>query len=317
MKSLPDAILELLSKHPEGLTITSIADELGIHRHTATKHVKDLILNGKVNERNVGMAKLCFLSRYKDKHAVNSKAETGQAQMLFLALLMLSIPVLIIAQNFNTTITGDFAADSSLIPSSSDLVETTTSTTVEKSTTQAADTTTTLPENNVENSTVFPLGSEENNSMKEPYVNNETFQNSNEVINNTALEQDANASSNETPTTQGINTLENETLTTQEDTTQENGLSEISEEKIDLQLNLPEKVNRGEEFSANALATNKFSTHKDVVLKWMLPAGFEITSGEVEKPCSLEAGQSCVSDIKIIAHSDLGLHEIKVTAKYE
>jgi hypothetical protein len=316
MKSLPDAILELLSKHPEGLTITSIADELGIHRHTATKHVKDLILNGKVNERNVGMAKLCFLSRYKDKHAVNSKAETGQAQMLFLALLMLSIPVLIIAQNFSTTITGDFAADSSLIPSSSDLVETTTSTTVEKSTTQAADTTTTLPENNVENSTVFPLGSEENNSIREPYVNNETFQNSNEIINDAILEQDANTSGNETLATQGISIVDNETLATQEGT-QENGLSETPEEKIDLQLNLPEKVNRGEEFSANALATNKFSTHKNVVLKWMLPAGFEITSGEVEKPCSLEAGQSCVSDIKIIAHSELGLHEIKVTAKYE
>ena len=316
MKSLPDAILELLSKHPEGLTITSIADELGIHRHTATKHVKDLILNGKVNERNVGMAKLCFLSRYKDKHAVNSKAETGQAQMLFLALLMLSIPVLIIAQNFNTTITGDFAADPSLIPSSSDLVETTTSTTVEKSTTQAADTTTTLPENNVENSTVFPLGSEENNSIREPYVNNETFQNSNEIINDAILEQDANTSGNETLATQGISIVDNETLATQEGT-QENGLSETPEEKIDMQLNLPEKVNRGEEFSANALAINKFSTHKNVVLKWMLPAGFEITSGEVEKPCSLEAGQSCVSDIKIIAHSDLGLHEIKVTAKYE
>ena len=281
MKTLSDAILELLSKHPEGLTITSIADELGIHRHTATKHVKDLILAGKVNERNVGMTKLCFLSKYKDKHT-SSKAESGQAQMLLLALMMLLIPVLIIAQNFNTTITGDFAADPSLIPSSSD-IEAVTSTTVEQSTILAFETTTTLPENDVENPTLNSIESEENHSMNEPYATNETFQNSTITV---------NASEIETSTTQ-------------------------PEEKIDLQLNLPEKVTRGEEFSANAIAINKFSTRKDVVVKWLLPDGFEITSGQLESSCSLEAGESCNSEIKIIAHSDLGLHEIKVTARYE
>jgi hypothetical protein len=301
MKTLSDAILELLSKHPEGLTITSIADELGIHRHTATKHVKGLILAGKVNERNVGMAKLCFLSRYKDKHNI-PKAEIGQAQMLLLALFMLLIPVLIIAQNFNTTITGDFAVNPSLIPSSSDLVETTTSTTVEQSTTPVVETTATLPEIDVENSTLPLVESEGNHSINEPYANNETFQNSTETVNTTI--QDT------------VNALENETSTPQETASHENGSSEISD-KIELQLNLPEKVNRGEEFSANAIAINKFSTRKDVAVKWLLPAGFEITSGQLESSCSIEAGENCSSQIKIIAHSDLGLHEIKVTARYE
>ena len=301
MKTLPDAILELLSRHPEGLTITSIADELGIHRHTATKHVKELILAGKVNERNVGMAKLCFLSKYKNKHAI--KAETGQAQMLLLALLMLSIPVLIIAQNFNASITGDFVADSSLIPSSSDMVETTTSTIVEQSTTQVADTTTTLSEIYVENSTLPQVESDGSHTISEPYVINETFQNSTETVNNT-IQYTVNGSENGMSASQ------------EESASQENEPSEISD-KIELQLNLPEKVTRGEEFSASVMTINRFSTHKDVVTRWLLPDGFEITSGQLESSCSLEAGESCISEIKIIANSDLGLHEIKVTARYE
>jgi len=54
-------IIDTLKKHAEGLTLQKIADLTNMSRLTATKYIHELMGEGKVYQRNVGMAKLCYL----------------------------------------------------------------------------------------------------------------------------------------------------------------------------------------------------------------------------------------------------------------
>ena len=54
-------IIDNLKKHPEGLTLQKIANLTNMSRLTATKYIHELMGEGKVYQRNVGMAKLCYL----------------------------------------------------------------------------------------------------------------------------------------------------------------------------------------------------------------------------------------------------------------
>ncbi len=54
-------IIETLKKHPEGLTLWKISRLTGMSRLTATKYVHELMGEGRVYQRRVGMAKLCYL----------------------------------------------------------------------------------------------------------------------------------------------------------------------------------------------------------------------------------------------------------------
>jgi DNA-binding IclR family transcriptional regulator len=54
-------IVEVLGKHPEGLTITQLAEELGINRIKASKFVYGLRKAGILRQRPVGRAILCYL----------------------------------------------------------------------------------------------------------------------------------------------------------------------------------------------------------------------------------------------------------------
>ena len=54
-------ILEVLRKHPEGLTLQRVAGLTKMSRLTATKYVHELIGEGVIYQRKVGMAKLCYL----------------------------------------------------------------------------------------------------------------------------------------------------------------------------------------------------------------------------------------------------------------
>jgi len=54
-------IVEMLKKHPEGLTLQKVSNLTKMSRLTATKYVHELMGEGKVYQRNVGMAKLCYL----------------------------------------------------------------------------------------------------------------------------------------------------------------------------------------------------------------------------------------------------------------
>lgn len=65
-------IIEELRKHPEGLTLNKVAKLTKMSRLTATKYVHELIGEGVVYQRKVGMAKLCYL---KERFIRKVKAE--------------------------------------------------------------------------------------------------------------------------------------------------------------------------------------------------------------------------------------------------
>ena len=56
-------IVKILSKHPEGLTTVDIAKLLGSHRQTIAKYIYLLVGKGKVYQRKVGSAKICYLKK--------------------------------------------------------------------------------------------------------------------------------------------------------------------------------------------------------------------------------------------------------------
>ena len=53
--------MNLLKKHPEGLTIQKISVLLGASRITATKYIHELMGEGKIYQRKIGVAKLCYV----------------------------------------------------------------------------------------------------------------------------------------------------------------------------------------------------------------------------------------------------------------
>ena len=61
---IKEKIVGVLSKHPEGLTFTQVAVEVGMHRHTVTKYIYELKGEGTISIRNLGTLKLCYLKKY-------------------------------------------------------------------------------------------------------------------------------------------------------------------------------------------------------------------------------------------------------------
>jgi DNA-binding IclR family transcriptional regulator len=68
-------ILNLLEKHPEGLTLQKIAALIGMNRVTITKFIHELMGEGKVIQRKVSIAKLCYL---KEKYMEMVKNQEDQ-----------------------------------------------------------------------------------------------------------------------------------------------------------------------------------------------------------------------------------------------
>ena len=63
VNNFKERIVEVLRHNPDGLTIVGIAKELDMHRHTSAKYVAELIKEGRIIQRTVGPAKLCYLKR--------------------------------------------------------------------------------------------------------------------------------------------------------------------------------------------------------------------------------------------------------------
>lgn len=62
-KDVRKLIIDLLRKHPEGLTIQQISNELGYSRITIAKYLHELLGAEIVTQRKVGKAKLCYLKQ--------------------------------------------------------------------------------------------------------------------------------------------------------------------------------------------------------------------------------------------------------------
>jgi predicted transcriptional regulator len=60
--SFKEKIQRILSKHPEGLSLSEISRLVGAHRHTITKYVHELIGAGIVFQRDLGTVKLHYLT---------------------------------------------------------------------------------------------------------------------------------------------------------------------------------------------------------------------------------------------------------------
>jgi predicted transcriptional regulator len=64
-KDVKQRIIEVLKKNPRGLTTVEISKILGMHRHTLTKYIYQLLGEGLIYQREIGTAKLCYLSEEK------------------------------------------------------------------------------------------------------------------------------------------------------------------------------------------------------------------------------------------------------------
>jgi hypothetical protein len=166
-------IEELLEEHPEGLTIASIADILGFHRHTVAKYVKELAKRGKIKQRKVGSATLCyyngssFFSRVMSvfdigvKSLMSLKSQAKLISFVILAGILLS-QSMIIAQNVTKLINDSLSnvsgsgnielfegnetlTTTTTVKSLESNETTTTSTTTSTSITTSSTTTTTAP----------------------------------------------------------------------------------------------------------------------------------------------------------------------------
>lgn len=65
-RDVHNEIIEILKKHPEGLTIVEIEKILKVSKHTAAKYIYQLIGEGLIYQREVGTAKLCYLKDEKN-----------------------------------------------------------------------------------------------------------------------------------------------------------------------------------------------------------------------------------------------------------
>ncbi len=59
--------LSILKKHPEGLTIRSLSEIIGVHRQTMTKYIMELKGAGIIHRRKIGPATLHYLKKYYPK----------------------------------------------------------------------------------------------------------------------------------------------------------------------------------------------------------------------------------------------------------
>jgi len=61
---IKEEIIKILFKHPEGLTFTQIARDVGIHRNTITKYIYELKGEDKISIRDLKTLKLCYIKKH-------------------------------------------------------------------------------------------------------------------------------------------------------------------------------------------------------------------------------------------------------------
>jgi predicted transcriptional regulator len=66
-RDIRNEIIEILKKHPEGLTLVEIEKILGVSKHTVARYIYQLVGEGLIYQREVGTAKLCYLRDKNDR----------------------------------------------------------------------------------------------------------------------------------------------------------------------------------------------------------------------------------------------------------
>ncbi|HJW96767.1 MAG TPA: hypothetical protein VJ485_01230 [archaeon] len=362
-------IINILRKNPDGLTLTSIAQLTGLHRHTATKYVYELKGAGVINERDVGPAKLCYLreglSKSEEKKVVGrlngngnwnervkvsrdtfhrnrkSSASTGQVQILSLFILLFLIPTTaIIAHNTSQIMTGgnlvleninvsEVAAETAnpeaVQPLEDGIAQETNITSAEEPAEQNEAPSEQLPAENLtiqENLTEInvSVGMEENQATPETVSNETVLPDEGIFENGTADNLSSHEVQNETQTTGG-NVTEPGTETTWNETEQQDWNITEANPILTVSISSPEKTVRGESIDISAIVTNSGNAEaRNVRLEWIVPAGFEIVSGEIEQSCgTMGPGTECVKGVTLSTSlsTDVGRREIKVQVRYE
>ncbi len=342
-----ETIIKLLKRHPEGLTISSIADHCGIHRHTATKYVYELRGADLITERDIGPAKLIYLKnglsereRLKVFDRLNGKrlkSTLGQVQIFALVAFLLLVPTtIILAQNAtnlslenlsiplegyliasNEGITNHYKNNTSVFSNLSqeeiDGILGTNQTTNESdfiipvlnmtvNGTNGSDGNHTVPSNESQNITL------PGNMTLPRNQTNQTFGN----------ETNATVPVNGTNSTVDIPVI-NETNETWEEPLPGDNVN-ISVPSLSLEIISPENITRGEAFEAKAKVSNQGPRNaSNVRIRWILPEGFEIISGEQEKVHEiLEEGMDCWNNIRVITtdFAPIGDEKMRVEVRY-
>ena len=309
-----EIIVGVLREHPEGLTLISLAESSGLHRHTARKYVNKLSEANVVFQRSVGIAKLCYLSETCTKQNVGKrlldrlywgrKGTASQVKLLAMVALvtfLLSGSLILASQNaslFNETDSNDNTS-----------IETgylTLNTELNQSTEANLTTEISSDENAVLSETNSSTEKNQNEANSSVEVVNDTIQDVNETL-------DAAVPSNETPSESPSNDTKilNETQETPSE----------SMKNLQITLDYPKKIVRGGTISVKATVLNLDALRaENVVLQWTIPTGFALISGNERHFCgAIESNGSCISEIslKTDLSTVVGTNKIRAVVSYE
>jgi len=70
-KNIKEEIIRILETHPEGLTVQTLSDRIGVSRHTIIKYIFELKGSGIIYRRRVGSATLHYLKSLLEKFHKN------------------------------------------------------------------------------------------------------------------------------------------------------------------------------------------------------------------------------------------------------
>lgn len=78
-KNIKEEIIRILGTHPEGLTVQTLSDRIGVSRHTIIKYIFELKGSGIIYRRRVGSATLHYLKSLLEKFHKNFEEERHEA----------------------------------------------------------------------------------------------------------------------------------------------------------------------------------------------------------------------------------------------
>lgn len=309
-----EQIIEVLKKHPEGLTITTISELTKLHRHTVTKYIYELRGADLIYERDIGPAKLCYikgLTKKRERETMNRlsnhkiKTNVGQIQLVAVVLFLVLVPAAIITAQNATNITGNVS-----VPIEGYMIVTNEG------------------DSNLSGDMLGELVSEFGNTTNETTNQTEPgniteipgFESGNQNVNGTVENNETKNDTTEIPLLG--NQTGNETQIEPPATTI-NGTNQKTEDEtqmIESGIISPERVNREELFEIKAYAKNTGSVPAtNVKIKWFMPEGFVIASGSDTAYCQEVGPQDyCWNNITVKASlsSSLGASQINTTVNY-